>query len=136
MNQFGISCVSLSELLKTPYYNIGCILMASKGHPEHLIHFYGEGGAFNEIKKVMDYSHFLRNVDHSTYPIGITHEMKILRPHHEVASALIAGKKNIYYMVCREGAPDYGDSWLKDYSKKDEVIQFYREIPELYQLSE
>ncbi len=136
MNQFGIDEIKIKDLLTTPYYNIGCILMAAKGNPDPLIHFHGEGGAFAELKQVMDYKNFIRNVDFSTYPIGLTTDLKILRPHNHVASALLAGKKSIYYMSCRELAPDYGESWLSDYEYKDQVIDFWQQIPSIFDLND
>lgn len=103
------------------------MLMATEGIPDHLIHFYGEEVAFAILKQVMDYRNFIRNVDFSTYPMPISHDLKILHHHYVVAAALLAGQKNIYYMARSGGeeAADFGEAWLKDYPQKDKIVKYF-----------
>ncbi len=121
-------------LTKKPYYNIGILLMAYKGSPEPLIEKYGERGAFAALKEMMDYSNHLRNVDHQFYPIGVTLSREILRPHYHVASALVAGYKDIYVMAVNEGAEEFGEPWIDNLKHKREVQDFYKSIPSLWNL--
>ena len=129
MNQFGVSCGSIKELLeKKPYYNIACAVLAAEGQPQHLLHFYGERNGFIELKQVMDFCNFLRNVDRSTYPIAINHQFEILRPHAQIAASILNGYSDFFYMACQDQSADLGESWLGDYPQKEVVIQRYKDI--------
>jgi hypothetical protein len=128
-NQFGIDRGEIKDFLtRNRYYNIACLLLAAQGEIEHLIHFYGERGAFKELRETMDYSNFLRNADRSTFPMAVNTEKQLLRPIFTIASAILAGFEDFYYMECREPAGDYGESWLGDYQHKDKIVSFYESI--------
>src|SRR5688572_19169935 len=117
----------IKDLLeKRPYYNIGILLMAYDGNFAPMLHFYGERNTFLNYKEVLDYSNVLRNVDYRTHPIGINADGHIVRPAFHVASALIAGLKDIAYMLCNESPDNSGEEWIKDYLRKDKIVEYYQ----------
>lgn len=127
--------ISLKSLLETEYYNIAIWIMAYRGTPEFLIEKYGEGEAFRKLKEISDLTNFFRNEGGILgFPIGMTPGNCILRPHEHVTAAILAGYKDIAYMICNEGPPNYGKDWLTGISKPSDIIDFYQEIPTLYSL--
>ena len=95
----GASRINIRELLSNyKYYNIAVILMAFEGQTEHALHFFGEKNTFRTMRDTMEYSNFIRNVDFSTYPISIDRKGCVIGPHYQIASAILAGKDEIFYM--------------------------------------
>ncbi len=126
---------SIKDLLELkPYYTIGILLMAFDGNFAPMLHFHGERNTFLHYKATIDYSNFLRNIDYRHYPIGINQQGHIVRPSYHVASALIAGLQHVSYMTCPEGSEESGLDWIKDYKKKDQIVEYYNNIPTRFNL--
>ncbi len=108
--------------------------MAYDGDFAPMIHFHGERNTFLYYKEMLDYSNFLRNADFRTHPIGINANKHIIRPAYHVASALVAGLKDIAYMLCNESPEECGEEWIKSYKKSGQIVEYYQNIPNRFGL--
>lgn len=125
--------IKIKELLSiNKYYNIAALFLAVKKNDFGPVQeIYGDRGAFVEVRNVIHYSRFLKNLgDINHYPIGVGCQKVILRPHHHVVAAELAGYDYIAYMQTIEVGPDYGDNWVEKLACKDKLISYYPEMLE------
>jgi hypothetical protein len=124
---------SIGEILRIrKYYNVAMILLAMEGEIEHLVHFLGEREAFTTMRRVMEYTNFIRNVDFSTYPIVINRQLHLSGYYNEFAAAIRCGKPNIYYFPIDCPCPEFGDEYLGEYPKAQRVRDYYVSLTERF----
>lgn len=124
--------ISLLEILEKPYYNIAMVLMAHKGTPEPLYDYYGERQAFLIYKEFREWENFFRN--QSIGEIAIAENGLLANCHMQVACAITLKIKQLEFFRCKTGGADFGEPFLEKSNFKQEIIDFYRKIPDIFEL--
>ena len=124
--------ISLLEILEKPYYNIAMILMAYKGIPEPLCDFHGEAKAFLIYKEFREWENFFRNS--CIGEIAIAENGLLANCHMQVACAITLKIKELEFFRCKTGGTPFGLGFLEPSNYKSEIIEFYRNIPDIFEL--
>lgn len=123
--------MDLLEILeKDTYYNISAMMLAILEHNfKPMIEIYGEAGAFKEIRKINNYSRFLKNLgDPNGFPVGLGKNCKILRPHEHISAFILAKIKKVPFILNNEPTPNFGDTWVEQFSTKESIVMFYPKL--------